>query len=495
MDVRLYKWFAADARSEQTVFEESKMEFDFLTNAVFEYLHEFISEYVPPGLANSPDDGYEWLLDSQDMVRREIVSRPNFEFYISGFYADSEKFDRIKVKIKEDSVFNSTLDSLIVDDSSSLVFDSQMILNHVMRGAHISNGEIVLTKLVISDRLESIRTFVSSKETTDILIIPLPGISVENLPFEIESNISLVQLSAKEIGKCIENRALVLLGPDQTIDPVKDGIGIRVEVKIPRTFVNLNSIEANDQPPLAGINESSEHKFGEFTTQWMNEYVEDLLFVLRLSRPEYVFASGAIFISERFNYHMVMALRRLTRHNFWSDYVLSVETGKEILQVWHDLKHQPSLVPYFPRVVERRFNDALDRSNPEDALIDYLIAAEGLFFGQNSKGEGGGEIAHKLSMRIAYFLEKDPSKRKSTFNFMKKCYGLRSQIVHGEKLKLGIPLEISGDKLLLQDFVVKLSELMRRAIVKAIPLYISDREFGTGDFWNSLVLGIEQSGN
>ena len=43
----------------------------------------------------------------------------------------------------------------------------------------------------------------------------------------------------------------------------------------------------------------------------------------------------------------------------------------------------------------------------------------------------GGEITYKLSQRIAFLTAADPVEAKQVFDVAKKCYGMRSTIVHG----------------------------------------------------------------
>ena len=57
----------------------------------------------------------------------------------------------------------------------------------------------------------------------------------------------------------------------------------------------------------------------------------------------------------------------------------------------------------------------------------FWIGIEALFGPDNS----GGEITYKLSQRIAFLTAADPVEAKQVFDVAKKCYGMRSTIVHG----------------------------------------------------------------
>lgn len=59
----------------------------------------------------------------------------------------------------------------------------------------------------------------------------------------------------------------------------------------------------------------------------------------------------------------------------------------------------------------------------------YCSALEALF------ATSQAELAHQLSERVAYFLEKDPKARVETYRKMKKAYSVRSKIVHGDVIR------------------------------------------------------------
>lgn len=62
-------------------------------------------------------------------------------------------------------------------------------------------------------------------------------------------------------------------------------------------------------------------------------------------------------------------------------------------------------------------------------ISNYCTAFESLFATSRS------ELTHKLSERVAYFLENDSSARIDIFKSMKKAYMVRSKTVHGDTLK------------------------------------------------------------
>ena len=92
-----------------------------------------------------------------------------------------------------------------------------------------------------------------------------------------------------------------------------------------------------------------------------------------------------------------------------------------------------------------------------DRLVDYTAALESLF------ADGTEGIASQLALRTAFFLEEDRQKRKEIFKDIKKAYGFRSNIVHGNYHKI-------KDELDLDEYCNKTERYVRLAIIKWIGL-------------------------
>ena len=107
-------------------------------------------------------------------------------------------------------------------------------------------------------------------------------------------------------------------------------------------------------------------------------------------------------------------------------------------------------------VAQRRLSLGIERKELEDRLIDYMIGLEALYL-----PDGNQELSFRLSLRVAFLLCSDLTKRKEMYKFIKGMYDTRSNIVHGTKHKH----ELNVDK------VSKLEELLRRSL----KLWICDK--------------------
>ena len=92
-------------------------------------------------------------------------------------------------------------------------------------------------------------------------------------------------------------------------------------------------------------------------------------------------------------------------------------------------------------------------SHLELRIANYCSAFECLFADDNK------ELSHKLSERIAYFLESEPEKRKDMFKFIKEVYGLRSAVIHGDIIS-------NTQKKNLTDMSIKCDDILRRVFKK-----------------------------
>lgn len=70
----------------------------------------------------------------------------------------------------------------------------------------------------------------------------------------------------------------------------------------------------------------------------------------------------------------------------------------------------------------------------------------------------GREITFRLSQRVALFLETDRSEAKETFKLVKKCYGIRSKIVHGFNVA-----KMKDDEF--SEFALNSETLLRRSLL------------------------------
>ena len=117
----------------------------------------------------------------------------------------------------------------------------------------------------------------------------------------------------------------------------------------------------------------------------------------------------------------------------------------------------------------RRFNASYSSEHIGDKIADLSISLETLL--NNSPGE----ISLKLSLRVALLLGDTEDNREYLWRFIKKCYDVRSEIVHGKKRQ---PIRVMGNTMTDHQIAQKLENVTRQAITKVVLLQgeISNQE-------------------
>ena len=107
---------------------------------------------------------------------------------------------------------------------------------------------------------------------------------------------------------------------------------------------------------------------------------------------------------------------------------LSHNETLELVSLWSTMG-VPSAGKFQKRVANaaRRLFYAQTRANPEDMLIDCMIAAESLYLDDDNKNE----LSYRLSLNAALWSEEKVTGQRDVFNLFKKAYALWGKIVHG----------------------------------------------------------------
>jgi hypothetical protein len=115
------------------------------------------------------------------------------------------------------------------------------------------------------------------------------------------------------------------------------------------------------------------------------------------------------------------------------------------------------------------FNRSYSQHFLTNIFLDTMFVLENLFLRNTSQ-----ELKYKLSMRMAYLLGgNDDTKRENIFTFIKDCYDIRSQIVHGSKIPM-----------LDKQRIFKLGELTK----DSLKIFFKKRELCLGKNLDDIIL-------
>ena len=120
----------------------------------------------------------------------------------------------------------------------------------------------------------------------------------------------------------------------------------------------------------------------------------------------------------------------LYRKSLGQTYILRETEINEFQHFWNKFDNLNQSTKFSMAI--RRFNYGYERDRSEDKLLDYMIAFEALF---SKTDDNTSNISHKLSIRVARLL-KSEYEEKETIKRMKRFYGKRSGVVHGDELEL-----------------------------------------------------------
>ena len=114
----------------------------------------------------------------------------------------------------------------------------------------------------------------------------------------------------------------------------------------------------------------------------------------------------------------------------------------------------------------RRFNLAYGRHNPEDKLIDIMIALEALFLKGEADGAPSGII---IAIACSTLIGKNQYDRKKIKDTLMKAYKLRNKIVHGSEFERIKTDSKTGSKVnVLAELILEVENYLRESIKKLL---------------------------
>ena len=464
---------------------------DPLAGPIRTYLNDLASAAEHTGTAIYVRSDERWQRMPDGTARRVQLSTPMLGFLRSSVDQSLASHGALCELLTDDPDFGPLVGGLVGTTAGSSLFSVDTIIYSVLEGHITTEGIRVPDTEVVSGRLAELRTYVTARERASVLIIPLPGLTSPLFPYELDDGIVIGPLDDDEINASAQTGVLQPPFPGMPYLDASDCVGIRINV--PQVALALGPNEFDDEfreKQQAQITLESErpHKFGDKSPWRAADLTDDVLFVLRLHRPETITTRGSVLLNPSHMGSSMSWMNRSAPHGFFrTGYVLDTETARAVKETWTALKSNAGKRRSLPLLCVRRFNAAIDRGSLDDSIIDHLICAEALFLKDAGSPEDRGELGYRLALRAAYLLEDDVEKKTSVYRFVKKAYGLRSAVAHGSNLPRTVDLPSRPD-IPIHEFISELSDLMRRFLKRAIELYGTDPSFATAEYWDRVIL-------
>ena len=122
---------------------------------------------------------------------------------------------------------------------------------------------------------------------------------------------------------------------------------------------------------------------------------------------------------------------------------------------------------YFFLVSLKKFSAVYEDKIVEDKITNMSMVLEHLLT------SGAGELQFKLSQRGGMFLGQTEEQREYFWNIIKRCYEIRSEIVHGKKRKTFT--QISGENVTDETVLLELEKITRESLCKILSLLYNGR--------------------
>jgi|GEM_PF-4881439 len=432
----------------------------------------------------------KWTKDAYGNYRGSTGNRPLLGEFLHRQKDQSALYDQAVTAIYNDTDFGRAIGCMVGSESDLMLFDCDTVITYAADAVTKLDGKLHVRKPEVSRRLGELRRYFTKPHQDDKIIIPLPSLEYSRFPIQIDNGIEIDILTADEVGACIGSGVLRPMGNNFPLLPAEECLGVRIGIQSPLRIVPPQDFQVSQEDLMRRLTQASTepHKFGTVSPWKISDCVDDLLFVLRLARSEPIGTLGAVLISNP----MTGWTRAWIGQQDWNfpskrmPYEIDQATARQIRDLWRKLKTKNENGHCLPPICQRRFNAAMERVLPEDAILDYLITAEALFLSGSGSPEERGELGFRLALRASKFLETKETDRLALYKFIKAAYDKRSQIAHGGSLPMTV--KVGGEEVSVHEFVDKLSSVMRRALLTAIDKYISDKDFPTPNYWNLLVL-------
>lgn len=279
-----------------------------------------------------------------------------------------------------------------------------------------------------------------AKHTTRFLFMLIPQVFSENKLKEYKVICPLInfqipniltgpfKITTEEIGKILHNRKEQLIKGIEIIDGVKIRRISKEDIdeikRYPFTIPSIESLSSVQFVLEKNIIVDKQHDFQ------VDSIMRNTILALRLLKPGYV--SG--------NYIFYISLSGKSRLTEWSreegqrlnylgfPYVLNFDDIPTLKSLVRKLQKIDFTKHKRLNLACKRFQRAYEEQDPEDQLVDLIIAFEALFVRKEIKGASKKQ---KIVNACSSLLGKNEKERKKIRNILSEAYSIRNHIVHG----------------------------------------------------------------
>lgn len=376
---------------------------------------------------------------------REYYRKPDFSSFISKHNNEIKQLSEwtsASEHLSKDEIIRKHISQQIRFPFGGEILDESSILHKVLWMSVDEENPFQFDQEIFELAYSRMEDYFYSKTVTRKSVCLLLGFDAEAEEIDLGDGLKIRKISNDEILELWQRstwfRGLAEISSEFRFTPLRYALEWSLEV-----------------PKLVG-DEKYEYRFAD-------EEFEKVVSALRLFKKgwvDYPFIveritlnlSSGLLLSMKHSKRGIMGSQTVHRARELS-YRLSRKESEDFKQYYKKAKRKIdcSDIPL------RRFNETYQRQSDEDKIIDYMISFESLFLARESPSEMGYKLAHRVSL----LLGENEARKKEIFLEMKKAYTVRSDIVHGRKIR---SITIREKKLSLSEFVQQIEEHLRLSI-------------------------------
>jgi hypothetical protein len=419
---------------------------------------------VSPGLAR-------WQLDSDGLFRKRERPTPVWQHGDLEAVRQLPSWHAVERALQDDERLRAHLDQLVGTAEGGRRFDVETAGRLVLP----LPDEVSELDVAFARRYDNLDGFLASEEIQSVVVWPLPGMTSDQFPIQLQQDIELDVLSDDELAAVLNAEVLRPFFSDIPFDPTED-ISERACLRYGYRLPKVIGGDVTSQKTLAAHQDR------------LNTIQENMEQVLALSFADPVAISGQasmhtdwLLLSGGVKFQQVP----LTNAQRFRRVNLDTQAAMEVVDTWQRLR-QPGLLQRQKALALalRRFSYQAYRQRAEDELVDILVAAEALYLSDL----GPSELGFRFALRASAFSDvaKLGMTRREVFDMMKAAYNVRSKIVHGDEPKPK-DMKVKDMPKLLPEFVQASEEVVRQGLKKALAEAASSKGKWPPD-WDGLTL-------
>lgn len=346
------------------------------------------------------------------------------------------EYEECKKCMYENKTINEHLDKLVGTVEWKHRIDIDSCLRMLILKIISESGSLKFNEKIFEEYFEKLRDFFTNDKLQFRAFTPLEGFIADINEIQLDDNLRIFKIPTHKLEELLKN---------STYLPIPHFEMLSLKFGIERIYETDKTIGKElGRPP-------------DTPTQETGRIFDEAISALRLIKSGTL---GYNFIrTEALDWNPIggsSISSGIFTYPYFGAYSLKKDEISDLKEIFKKLKNKPK----FLDMPLRYFNYAHTRERPEDKLIDYMIAFEGLFVKEKA------ELSYRLSLRVAAFLGENRDEKGEIFTLMRRTYDLRSDIVHGSSYSKNI--EINGEKLSFGELVPRVEELLRKSIKKSI---------------------------